>query len=162
MADTDETYYTYQWNGRPVIIESLVYYDIGIFGTYTMTFSDGSTLMVSGELGTQGGTDGNDPVVFFKWNEIFPYYTQSAYDSAHDRINDVANEHAQISSFSICHDTTSGHNDFCDSTLYINTDSTDIPYFGFRSTHNGYYSHEVNICYTDDIGNVIYKKRIML
>lgn len=164
MASTtsDEIYYTCQWADGPVTVKSLDYTELNFNGTYTMTFRDGSNLKVSGELGTQGGVDSCEPVTFFKWNELFPCYTKSAYDSARDRINDVANEHAQISSFSICHDTTSGNNDACDSTLYINTDSTDIPYFGFRSTHNGCYSHEVNICYTSDSGNVIYEKRIML
>lgn len=164
-SNNDETYYTYQWNCHPVTVQTLNYIESnpsGLWGTYTMTFSDGSTLKVEGELGTQGGADSCDPVVFFKWNEIFPDYTQAACDTAITRIADVANEVAQISSFSICHDTSSGNNDLCDTTLYINTDSTEIPYFGFRSIHNGCYSHEVHIYYTNTNGISVYDKRIYL
>ncbi len=158
-SSNDEIYYTYQWTGpRSVTVSSLEYNN----DTYTMTFSDGSILSVTGQVGTQGGADSCEPVVFFKWNEIFPFYTQSAYDSTDSRINAVADEFAQITTFTICHDTTSGHNDICDSTLYINTDSGVIPYFGFRSTHNGCYSHEINVSVTNPIGEVVYNKHFYL
>jgi hypothetical protein len=98
-APADTIYYTCQWNDRPITVVSLEYDGSGLFGTYTMTFSDGSKLKVSGELGGHGGVDRCDPVVFFKWNELFPSYTQTAHDSASERIDDVATEHAQCSSF---------------------------------------------------------------
>ena len=158
-SNNDEIYYTCQWTGpRSVTVSSLEYNK----DTYTMAFSDGSILTLTGEIGTQGGADSCDPVVFFKWNEIFPSYTQDAHDSANGRIDAIAEEFAQITTFIISHDTTSGHNDLCDTTLYINTDSDDIPYFGFRSTHNGCYSHEINVSVTNPIGDVVFNKRFYL
>lgn len=162
MDTDDDTYYTFNWNDEPVTVVSLTYSDTGLNGIYTMTFSNGSILTVSGELGSHGGEDMCIPVTFFKWNELFPSYTEDACNSASTRIDDVANEYAQISTFLVRQDTTTGYSNLCDTTLYINTDSDVIPYFGFRSTHNGCYSHEINICYKSDSNKVIYEKRIFL
>jgi hypothetical protein len=162
MASTtaDEIYYTCQWTDGPVTVKSLAYTELNCYGTYTMTFSDGSILTFVGEVYALGAYC--NPVTFFKWNEVFPGYTQEASDSARSRIDAVADDCAQITSFTLCHDTTTGDCDVCDTTLYINTDSGDIPYFGFRSIHNGNYGNDMTISYTDAIGNVVYNKRILL
>lgn len=162
MASTtaDEIYYTCQWTDGPVTVMSLNYTELNCNGIYTMTFSDGSILSFVGEL-YEPGTYCN-PVTFFKWNEVFPEYTQEASDSARSRIDAVADDCAQITSFTLCHDTTTGDCNLCDTTLYINTDSGDIPYFGFRSSHNGNYGSYMTISYINATGNVVYNKSILL
>lgn len=160
-------YFTHTWTS-PVYITSLDYSILDVrepvnyykLGVFKISFSDNSYLTISAEVDKVSGLC--DKVIYFDTSEIYgdkiPKRDIPTY---------IVDDKLLVNKFTICHfvdtaDESVSIFGMCNETLYIDIDNKNIPYFGFKSLHNGYYASIITVCYVNSDTITMHNQRYFL